>query len=466
MGARATRRSAVVAAGAVVAALLAAASAQAAVRYASPSGLGSGTCSTPANACDLDTAVEDPSVNNGDEVVLAVGTYHPVESGGNALHPSKKITIRGVQGPEFPEIHSAASSSTVSLEDGSTLRDVAVSNTGTGSGVFASSGATLDRVAVFSTGTDACEITGALVRNSSCLDTAASGDAVYVESSLSQPVAQLRNVTTVATGPASHGLHVYANGTGDSPHLRLEGRNVIAQGVSADLFASTNETADKAEIALDHSNFKTTDTSGLGTKALPSSSAGGNQSAEPLFVDLDNADLRQRAGSPTIDAGSPAPDPLLGSLDLYLKPRVVDGNGDCAARVDIGSDEFPAPASAAQRCAPPPPPPPSNEFTIGKVKGTKLTVTVPGPGEVEVRDQADSSSRAVATAAKKKKGLKHSSATASGAGDVKVKLKLTGTAKRKLKAKRKVKVKASVSFTPTGGDPSTQADKLKLKKKK
>ena len=98
---------------------------------------------------------------------------------------------------------------------------------------------------------------------------------------------------------------------------------------------------------------------------------------------------------------------------------------------------------------------PSDSFTIGKLKGKKLSVDVPGPGTVQVKD---------ASASKKKLLLKPSSATASGAGTVKVTLKLTKTAKEKLKKKGKVKVRAAITFTPTGGSANSQTKALKVKK--
>jgi hypothetical protein len=103
---------------------------------------------------------------------------------------------------------------------------------------------------------------------------------------------------------------------------------------------------------------------------------------------------------------------------------------------------------------PPPTTPPSNQFTIGKLKGTKLSLTVPGAGVIAVND---------AKASKKELLLKPSSATASGAGTVTVTLKLTKTAKTKLKQDGKVKVKAAITFTPTGGTANTEDKSLKVK---
>src|SRR5439155_6610362 len=70
----------------------------------------------------------------------------------------------------------------------------------------------------------------------------------------------------------------------------------------------------------------------------------GNISGDPLFLDA-SSNFHLQSGSPAIDAGSnSAPD--LPSTDLDSNPRVVDGNGDGTATVDIGVYEFfPATAS-------------------------------------------------------------------------------------------------------------------------
>jgi hypothetical protein len=102
---------------------------------------------------------------------------------------------------------------------------------------------------------------------------------------------------------------------------------------------------------------------------------------------------------------------------------------------------------------------PSNAFTITgvtrhKKKGTAiLKVNVPNPGQLAL------SGNGVKTAAA------HSAATVSAPGTVKLKVKAKGKKKGTLNSTGKVKVKPKITYTPTGGDPSTQSLKLKLKKK-
>lgn len=81
----------------------------------------------------------------------------------------------------------------------------------------------------------------------------------------------------------------------------------------------------------------------------------GNIDEDPLFVDPDGADgivgneddnMRLRAGSPCVDAGDNSAVPPSVTVDLDGNPRVVDGNGDGTAVVDVGAYEAPKPIPA------------------------------------------------------------------------------------------------------------------------
>ncbi len=103
---------------------------------------------------------------------------------------------------------------------------------------------------------------------------------------------------------------------------------------------------------------------------------------------------------------------------------------------------------------------PTNKFSFGetmrnKKKGTAtLTVDVPGPGELVLAGngvKAAGSARSAAT-------------TVAAPGVVQLLIRAKGKKKRKLNENGKVKLNPSVTYTPTGGNPSTQSTKLKLKK--
>jgi hypothetical protein len=107
-----------------------------------------------------------------------------------------------------------------------------------------------------------------------------------------------------------------------------------------------------------------------------------------------------------------------------------------------------------------PPARPSNAFTLAgltrnKKKGTaSLKVNVPNPGEL-----IGSGNGAKVAAA----GARISKAVT--AGTAQLLIKAEGKKKRKLNETGKVKLNVAVTYTPSGGDPSTQSVKVKLKKK-
>jgi hypothetical protein len=102
---------------------------------------------------------------------------------------------------------------------------------------------------------------------------------------------------------------------------------------------------------------------------------------------------------------------------------------------------------------------PSNTFTLGPVarnkkKGTAtLNVGVPNSGELTGSGKG----------AKVAAGATISKAVTAGTAQLLVKAK--GKKKRKLNRAGKVKLNIAITYIPTGGDPSTQSLKVKLKKK-
>lgn len=105
---------------------------------------------------------------------------------------------------------------------------------------------------------------------------------------------------------------------------------------------------------------------------------------------------------------------------------------------------------------------PANTFTLGRTsrnrkKGTAtLTATVPNPGELAGSGKGVKVASAAGAVTSK---------TVSAPGEVKLTIRAKGKKKRTLNETGKVKVKPKITYTPTGGDPSTQSTKLKLKKR-
>lgn len=112
---------------------------------------------------------------------------------------------------------------------------------------------------------------------------------------------------------------------------------------------------------------------------------------------------------------------------------------------------------------------PTSAFAIGAVKSGKggkvtVTATLPNPGVLKGGDKRDNGLAAVAAAKKKTKYLKRASALVAVAGQtIRLLLKPTNAARAVLAEKGKLNTKAKLVFTPTGGSPSIQVIKVKLK---
>src|SRR5262249_182175 len=69
----------------------------------------------------------------------------------------------------------------------------------------------------------------------------------------------------------------------------------------------------------------------------------GNISVDPLFVNP-GSDFHLQSTSPIIDAGSNSVS-ALPEQDIASNSRILDGNGDCVGRVEMGAYEFARPSS-------------------------------------------------------------------------------------------------------------------------
>jgi hypothetical protein len=114
--------------------------------------------------------------------------------------------------------------------------------------------------------------------------------------------------------------------------------NSIAQGDGQDLQAVAGAKG-AGDIVVNNSNFDTSKAEGVAKVT----DGGGNQTATPLFVDAENRNYHEAAGSPTIDAGIAGE---LGPLDLEGNPRILGPAPDLGAYET--SNPVPAPAPVAQ----------------------------------------------------------------------------------------------------------------------
>ena len=105
----------------------------------------------------------------------------------------------------------------------------------------------------------------------------------------------------------------------------------------------------------------------------------GNISLDPLFVDplgpdglvgTEDDDLRLRFGSPCIDTGTNSPPGGLPTEDLEGRPRVLDGDGDDEAVVDMGTYEYRLPTPDQLNVVGPIP----NQVPIGTYASLKAQV--------------------------------------------------------------------------------------------
>lgn len=333
---------------AAAALLLAAPVAQgAATRYAEPAGNGPAATCPLANPCDIQDAVEDASVVDGDVVLLTAGPY---TLGTDQLVITDDITIEPVAGLPRQTLTStyAMAGGAVNVDGfapGAVLRRLLISHggaTGLPTGLNLS-GATAEQVYVVSDGFIACAVISGTIRDSVCFLTAAAQSSaigavgISIGSMSATPIqSKIRNVTAISKEPNAPGVILSAS---LSANVSIDGRNVIAESPTFDVFASTGGSA-VATITLSNSNYPTFDAAGAGGSVTPNTTSG-NQAAPPLFTNFAGNNFAQAPASPTIDAG--AADSLIGALDVDGNPRVVQGKAGCPNAVpDIGAYEAPA----------------------------------------------------------------------------------------------------------------------------
>ena len=214
-----------------------------AVRYAEVSpGDGDPTVCALADPCSLKNAVEDPSVNNGDEVIVLPGTYN---LGTGTVTVDNSIDLHGQSGMPPPKITTASTTSftgAVTITGGApTVHDLELENTGASgaAGLYALSfGAVVaERLIVTATqGATACEMFVGTLRDSICRNSG-SGTAMTlpIGSTSSTRTLNLRNVTAVTNSLATA---IFMSASGSGFNYVIDAKNTIAlSGGGADVHA-------------------------------------------------------------------------------------------------------------------------------------------------------------------------------------------------------------------------------------
>ena len=294
--------------------LVSASSAQAAQRYASPTG--SGTECTQPKPCSFNEAVGKAGA--GDEVIVLGGTYSlsatatlPFAATGAQVHGDPSGPIPKIKGAflGYLLVDVAPKSRVSFLEFENTSSEFAFGS------LCAGVESIFERIRAVSIGKYATGIAleNCLVRDSLAF---ASGQlSVGLTGTTNVPgtaVGTAVNVTAIASGPESVAVR---STTGPFPgsSYTLTVKNSIALGTTdvEAMPAFGNSTL----LTIAASNYRS-------HKETPPShviDVGGNQSALPIFVDSASGDFREAAGSPTIDAGFA--DPQAGTLDLAGNAR-------------------------------------------------------------------------------------------------------------------------------------------------
>lgn len=304
------------------------ASAFAAKRYASPTRLGNQDCSSPANACDLVSAVSGAGSN--DEVIVAgnAGTYGtpavPIMSEVAPLSGAP-IYLHGAAGQPRPVIYLAHGGNAIDMWGGA-ISGLELEMTG--GSLNSALPTTLYHMLVRSSST-------ACYGDSTIVDSVCAGSqGAALTSGCSTPCTDavpIRNSTII--GSSGAGLDLEAgNGQPGPTTIAAKVTNSIIRGggVGApDIYTST-ESGQTVTVRLDHSNYASVDSSHGGT--VTPAGSGSNQTAAPRFVNASAGNFREAAGSPTIDRGVNSP--LNGPTDLDGNPRAM------GASADIGAYEF------------------------------------------------------------------------------------------------------------------------------
>jgi len=137
----------------------------------------------------------------------------------------------------------------------------------------------------------------------------------------------------VGTSSSPQGSAVYASGYDD----QVQFYNNLMIGSSGANAVFCDATYDQTPPTFTSNDAFSANGSGVQGTCSAQGTSNGNISADPLFTGKANFHLK--AASPAVDAGDNSASNLP-PLDLNGKPRIVDGNGDGIAVIDMGVYEF------------------------------------------------------------------------------------------------------------------------------
>ena len=311
-------------------ALACAPAALAADRYASPYGDASAAATCPRlDECDIQTAVEDPSVNPGDRIIVFPGVYTLTDP----IDTPVGVTIESDEGVGRPILRSNGAVAMI-VDTPSVIRNLRIetqdNTTGRALDMTAPSvGERLEVVATGTTGTAVQLRNGALLRDSVAWNRDAAGGIAVTTGGTG---ADLRNVTAIAA--QAGGVALFSSASFGSTQL-VTLRNVIGRapatgvGIQAEDNADATE-PDDVEVTVTSSNYSTFTDDEPESDVVLNGTA--NQTASPAFADAATGNFHQSSNSVTIDAGTV--DALLGTLDLDGDARIL------GSAPDIGADEL------------------------------------------------------------------------------------------------------------------------------
>jgi len=206
-------------------------------------------------------------------------------------------------------------------------------------------GGTVERSRLIGTGAGVAARRGVTTLDRSVVRlTKGNGVGVYASAaSGSHTTLNADGVTIVGPGLANTDAADVFNGFAPAESVDVSLTNSIIRGFEHPLRADAAGSG-QAKIAISYSDY---DPSGNATSGGPNAviaEANVSNVGDALFVDPAGGDYRLLPGSPLIDIGDPA---TAQGLDLDGNPLVADGNGDAAARRDLGAYEL-QPAAGGQ----------------------------------------------------------------------------------------------------------------------